>query len=272
MSERKSVIPNGSWVLVTGANGFLGSHVVRGLLQRGYKVRGTIRDLSKSSWLIEDVFKSYYEDGSFELVHVPDLGARDAFTDAVKGMSAIAHVATVVTFDADPHKVVPQTVGGTLSMLHAALGEPEVKAFVYTSSVVAATRFIPGDDTHVERDTWNEEAIKLAWAPPPYDPTRGKIVYDASKAEAEKAMWKFVEEKKPNFNVNCVNPTCLIGEPLNRKHQETAYSMVKLLYDGNTGFLDPGCKSSLPYRDGCLGIQSISIFYHFSADMILTLL
>ena len=246
MAEPEPVIPNDSWVLVTGANGFLGSHVVRLFLQRGYKVRGTVRNIYKSSWLLQDVFKSHYEAGLFELVEVPDLGAKGAFTEAVRGMSAVVHVATIVTFDADPHKVIPQTVDGTLSIMHAALEESEVKAFVYTSSIVASSRFIPGDSTHVERDTWNEEAIELAWAPPPYNPTRAKIVYDASKTEAEKAVWKFVKEKRPYFNVNCVNPACLIGEALNRKHQETAYSMLKLLYDGNTAFLDPGCKSLFP--------------------------
>jgi hypothetical protein len=196
MAEPTTTIPKGSWVLVTGANGFVASHVVREFLQRGYKVRGTVRDLEKSSWLIQDVFKSYADNGDFELVFVPDLAARDAFDDAVKGISAIVHVASITTFSPDPNEVVTQTVAGATSILHAALREPLVKAFVYTGSITAATMCVPGNSTHVERDTWNEEALKLAWAPPPYEPSRGMFVYNASKTEAEVAVWKFVAEKK----------------------------------------------------------------------------
>jgi len=247
MAEPITTIPRGSWVLITGANGFVASHVVREFLQRGYKVRGTVRDLKKSSWLVQDVFKSYADNGDFELVFVPDLAARDAFDDAVKGMSAIVHVATITTFSPDPNEVVPQTVAGATSILHAALREPLVKAFVYTGSISAATMCVPGNSTHVERDTWNEEALKLAWAPPPYEPTRGIFVYNASKTEAEMAVWKFVAENKPQFSVNCIDPAVILGEPLNKKHLETPYSYLKALCDGNMAFPAalPSSKASL---------------------------
>lgn len=163
MSDLKTTIPKGSWVLVTGATGFVGSHVAKQFLERGYRVRGTVRDLAKGSWLVNNVLKSYADRGSFELALVPDLAADHAFDDVVKGMSAIAHVASIVTFDPDPNKVVPQTVAGATSIMEAALKEPSVKEFVYTSSIVAATMPVPGNNTYVERDTWNDTAVALAW-------------------------------------------------------------------------------------------------------------
>jgi nucleoside-diphosphate-sugar epimerase len=72
-------------------------------------------------------------------------------------------VASIVTFDPDPNKVVPQTVAGATSIMEAALKEPSVKEFVYTSSIVAATMPMPGNDTYVKRDTWNNTAVALAW-------------------------------------------------------------------------------------------------------------
>ena len=258
MTELTPSIPKGSWILVTGANGFLASHIVRQFLQRGYKVRGTVRDPSKSSWLTQDVFKTHADDGSFEMVHVPDLGAKDAFADAVIGMSAIIHVAINTSLDPDPNKVIPHTLHSAVSLMEAALKEPSVKAFVYTSSVCDATRFIPGDTKHVERDSWNDEAVKLAWAPPPYDASRGKIVYDASNAEAEEVVWNFSLERKPHFSVNSVNPAHLVGEALARKHHETAYCYLKLLFDGNTSFMVPGCKSSptsSPFENEHQGVE-----------------
>lgn len=239
MVEPTAHIPKGSWVLVTGVNGFVASHVAREFLRRGYKVRGTVRDVEKSSWLVQDVFKSYTDDGNFELVVVPDLAVENAFDDAVKGVSAVAHVATITSMSPNPHEVIPQAIAGTNSIMHAALKEPSVKTFVFTSSVNAATMYVPGNSTHVTQDTWNDEVVKLAWAPPPYDSSRSMIVYAASKVEAEQAMWKFVAERKPHFRVNSVSPTCIMGEPLNKKHLETPYAYIKSLCDGNVAFLAP---------------------------------
>lgn len=77
-------IPKGSTVLVTGANGFIASHIVDQLLQLGYKVRGTVRTQEKGKWL-QSYFDDKYGKGKLELAVVPDMGVKDAFHDAVKG-------------------------------------------------------------------------------------------------------------------------------------------------------------------------------------------
>lgn len=246
MVELNTTISKGSWVLVTGATGYVASQVAKQFLERGYKVRGTVRDLKKASWLVNDVLKTYADRGDFELVLVPDLAADHAFDDAVREVSAIAHVASIVTLDPDPNKVVPQTVRGTTSILEAALREPSVRELVYTSSIVAATTPMPGNTTHVDRGMWNDIAVQIAWSPLPYDASRarGSIVYMASKVEAEKAVWKFVEEKKPHFIVNSVCPSSIMGEPLNKSHIESPASWMKQLYDGNIAVLAnfPACE------------------------------
>lgn len=248
MAEPATNIPRGSWVLVTGANGFVASHVAQQFLQRGYKVRGTVRDLEKSSWLTQDVFKSYTDTGDFELVVVPDLAVPGAFDAAIKGVSIIVHAASVVSFSPDANEVIPQTVSGATSILYAALKEPSVRAFVYTGSIAAAVLYGPaGKSVHVERDTWNEAAVKIAWAPPPYESSRSMHVYQASKTEAEKAVFKFLAEKNPHFSVNSVDPSSIMGEALNKKHLETPYSYLKVLYDGHVGFLAGVPSSKYPY-------------------------
>ena len=223
---------------MTGATGFVASHVVGQFLERGYRVRGTVRDFAKASWLVDDVFKSYAADGKFELTRVVDLAAANAFDEAVKGVSVIVHVASIVNFDPDPNKVIPQTALGASSIMAAALKEPSVREFVYTSSLVAATMPMPGNTTRVERDTWNDAALQLAWAPPPHAPGHGFIVYMASKVEAERALWKFVEERKPQFNVNSVCASSILGEPLNKSHTESPVAFVKHLCDGNTAIFN----------------------------------
>lgn len=233
MSQPQTTIPPGSWVLVTGATGNVATQVAKQFLERGYRVRGTVRNLAKASWLVTDVFKTYADRGEFELVLVPDLAADHAFDDAVKGVSAIAHVASVVTFSPDPNEVIPQTIKGATGILKAALNEPSVREFVYTSSVVAAALVVPGNTTHVDENTYNETAIELAWSRAAPEAIQGAVVYSASKAEAEKAVWKFVKDRKPHFTVNSVAPSHINGEQLHRSNLDSAGAWVKQLYDGD---------------------------------------
>lgn len=78
------VLPKGSLVLVTGANGFIGSHIIDQALHAGLKVRGTVRDVAKNAWLNE-FFNGKYGEGSFELAEVKDITAEGAFQQALKG-------------------------------------------------------------------------------------------------------------------------------------------------------------------------------------------
>lgn len=79
------VIAPGSWILVTGANGFIASHVADELLKIGYKVRGTVRDATRSSWL-QELFDKKYGPGKFEMVVVEDMVTPGAFDEATKGI------------------------------------------------------------------------------------------------------------------------------------------------------------------------------------------
>lgn len=61
------------------------------------------------------------------------------------------------------------------------------------------------DGSVITDDTWSEDAVELAWAPPPYVPERSLPVYAASKIEQERAIWKFYDEnknKRPDMVVN----------------------------------------------------------------------
>ncbi|KAK1450474.1 hypothetical protein CMEL01_07810 [Colletotrichum melonis] len=238
-STKDTTIPAGSWVLITGATGFIACHVARQLLKRNYKVRGSVRNLVQASWLIDQLFKSHVDRGEFELVEVPDLGAEGAFDEAVKGVSGIIHLATITSLDPDPRKVIPGTVDGALSVLKAAAEEPSVKEVVYTSSFVALILPWAGDTTHVTQHTWNEAAVEAAWAPPPYEASRSMSTYAASKVTAEKAVWNFVSEKQPHYNVNSINPSGVLGEPLHRKHAEAKSNWLNHIWNNKRSLLDP---------------------------------
>jgi nucleoside-diphosphate-sugar epimerase len=79
-----SVLPQGSIILVTGANGLVGANVVDIFLQYGFSVRGTVRDTQKHAWLVS-FFEHKYGKGMFELAEVKDLLKEGAFDEAIKG-------------------------------------------------------------------------------------------------------------------------------------------------------------------------------------------
>lgn len=131
-------------------------------------------------------------------------------TDSCAGTSVVAHVASITSFASDPNVVIPQAVAFAENALKSAYKEASVKRFVLTSSsstcylaVGSADPSVPG--IKVTADTWNESALKAAWADPPYTPDRGARVYAASKTESEQAVWKYHKEnrnRRPDLVVN----------------------------------------------------------------------
>lgn len=214
-------IEKGSTVLVTGINGFIGSHIADQLLEAGFKVHGTARSESKGKWIQEYLDKKHGA-GKVTLFVVPDMAVKDAFKESVKGCSGVAHVASNLSFSADPNDIIPSVLGGIRHTLEAADGEPMVKRFVYTSSSTAALNPIPNKEIEFDEKTWNEECITRAWAPPPYQDSRKWDVYGASKTQAEQELWKFAKEKKPHFEVNAVLPNANFGPIFDPENQDAS--------------------------------------------------
>lgn len=167
-----TTIPSGSWILITGITGYIASHISLEFLDRGYRVRGTTRDVSKAPWLKTSLFKSQTEAGFFEVASVPDLAAPGVFDQAMKGVSAVLHVATISSYDGDPNNAITPTVEGTKNLLRAAAKESSVKRFVYTSTIGATDTLTSTTPVHITKDSWNEEVVDLAWQEP-YGPQNG---------------------------------------------------------------------------------------------------
>jgi nucleoside-diphosphate-sugar epimerase len=216
------VLPKGALILVTGANGFIASHVIDHLLAAGYRVRGTVRDAQKNKWL-QGFYDERYGQGKFELVEIKDYGAEGAFDAALEGkmiqayftnrrirtdkyydvgVAGVNHTASDLSFSPDPNIVVTGTVVQCVGLLKAAAATPTVQRFVYTSSSTACTLPIPNQVFTIYPDTWNEVSVEAAWKPPPYEPDRVWDVYGASKTQAEKELWKFVKENKTGLVLN----------------------------------------------------------------------
>lgn len=233
-SSTKLAIPKGSLVVVSGANGFIGSHVVDQLLQAGYNVRGTVRNTERSSWL-SNYFSDKHKDVHFQLCEVPDMATPGAFDEAVKGAAGFVHVATPVMQFYDPNYAVPMVVNGILNALKSAAQEPGLRRFVMTSSSTAAADPSPNHVFTIDENSWNNEILEKAWAPPPYEGVDRKLaVYSATKMQGEQAAWKWYNDTKPAFVLNTILPNANIGLVLCPEHQgaPSTVGWVKALWDG----------------------------------------
>ncbi|KAL5366542.1 hypothetical protein BJX96DRAFT_182774 [Aspergillus floccosus] len=232
-----TVLPGGL-VLVTGVNGFLASHLALNLLERGYKVRGTVRSQDKADWITEAVTKRY-PDAAFETVVVPNISAPGAFDEAIRGVDGIAHVAGDLSFGSDPNKVITPMLAALRNILRSAAQEPSVKRFVLTSSAIAALTPQPEKEIYVDTNTWNDSSIARAWRPAPYEPERCWDVYAALKTSTERELWKFVQENQPGFVANSVLPDFIVGPIIHAKQNGSTGRWVKEFFDDPINYYKP---------------------------------
>ena len=118
--------------LVTGAAGFLGSHVCDELLARGERVRALVLPGDKSA---------KYIPGEVEIVEgdLCDKDSLERFFSVPEGStSVVIHCASMVTTNADYNqKLMDVNVGGTRNMIDLCLRHPECRKMVYVSSTGA---------------------------------------------------------------------------------------------------------------------------------------
>jgi nucleoside-diphosphate-sugar epimerase len=219
-------VEKGATVCVTGASGYVASVLVKHLLDDGYKVVGTVRDVEK--YKSEPVFKDV------ELFKA-DLLDGSSFDKPFAKCEALMHTASpfwVSTGGADPEELfVKPAKEGTLNVLKAAK-KAGIKVVVVTSSTAAVTpqhnnqakyhdkRMIkaglkPNFSREFNEDDWNMDST-LAEGP-----------YRLSKRLAEQAAWEFAKEN--GIRLAVINPAFILGPPvLDRVTGESMMFMEKV--------------------------------------------
>lgn len=151
-------------ILVTGADGFIGSHLVERLINLGYNVRASVMYNSFNSWgwldSLEQDVKSQIEVISCDI--------RDPFgVDAiVKGCDSVLHLAALIAIPysyQSPNSYVDTNINGTLNILQASKKHKCKKIIhISTSEVYGSAQYVPIDEKHPNVGQSPYSATKIA--------------------------------------------------------------------------------------------------------------
>ena len=213
---------DGKTVLVTGGSGFLAGWCIIDLLQRGYRVRTTVRDPSRERD-VHAAVESQVGQGPHLTVHQADLMSDDHWDNIIEGCDYVLHVASPFPpkQPKNPDDLILPAREGTLRVLRTAL-DRDVKRIVVTSSI-AAIRLAKGAQAKVlDEDDWTD----------PDDPSL--TPYVRSKTIAELAAWDLVNQRGEQDRLTTINPGAIIGPVL---HDDVSYSLqaIQRLLDGGPG-------------------------------------
>ncbi|MBO5444881.1 MAG: SDR family NAD(P)-dependent oxidoreductase [Muribaculaceae bacterium] len=147
-------------VLVTGADGFIGSHLTEALLARGCKVRALAQYNSFNDWgWLEDIHHPELE------VVTGDVRDPNLCRNIVKGIDTVFHLAALIAIPYSyvaPDSYVDTNVKGTLNMCQAARDEGVERILVTsTSEVYGTARFVPINESHPKQPQSPYSASKI---------------------------------------------------------------------------------------------------------------
>ena len=167
-----SNVTKSATILVTGADGFIGSHLTEALVRSGFKVRAFVYYNSFNSWGWLDQCADDVK-GQFE-VFAGDIRDPHGIKEAMKGCDAVLHLAALIAIPfsyKSPDTYVDTNIKGTLNVLQAAR-ELGVKRVVHTSTseVYGTAQFVPITEDH---------------------PLQGQSPYSATKIAADQLAYSF---------------------------------------------------------------------------------
>ncbi|MGX1808130.1 NAD-dependent epimerase/dehydratase family protein [Nocardia sp. NPDC055321] len=221
-------------VLVTGATGFVAGHCITELLEHGYRVRATVRDLSETGRRAHLVDIANRLGGELDFAQA-DLTSDQGWEVAAKECDHILHVASPIPDGRKESEaeMVEAAVEGTLRVLRAAAAATTVRRVVLTSSIVTINQGHDTDRVFTEQD-WSDPARLTG--------------YDKSKTLAEQAARRFAGQPGTGFDLVTLHPAMILGPLLHRQTNMSHEPAIRLLGRKVPGNLNVGW-STVDVRD-----------------------
>jgi dihydroflavonol-4-reductase len=210
---------SGETVLVTGGSGYIGGRCVATLLQQGYVVRTSVRDLAKEAAVRAAVGK-VTDPGNRLSFHALTLTADDGWDAAMDGCDYVLHVASPlgIAEPKDPNELITPAREGAKRAVGAAI-KAGVKRVVLTSSVAATSKGANTGDWVSDETQWTDVKAK------------GVSAYSQSKTLAEQAAWELIKTAGGKTTLATVNPALVLG-PLMDADANGSVQVVERLMSG----------------------------------------
>jgi dihydroflavonol-4-reductase len=204
-------------ILVTGANGLVGSYLCRYLLSKGEKVRALKRPTSNLRLVADIQDRIDWVDGD-----VNDLPSLEI---AMEGIEKVYHCAAIISYAKKNHDaLIRVNVEGTENIVNLSL-DFNVKKLVHVSSIAALGKSGTSGEVVTEATPWDRKNLTSD--------------YSISKFLAEREVWRGIAE---GLNAVIINPSIIVGagnwHSGSCKLFTTVNNGFKYYTDGVTGYVD----------------------------------
>lgn len=195
-------------VLLTGASGYIGKHITLQLLNQGYIVRASVRNLNKSAEVKSAVSPHLLDRSNLDsrLTFIELDLANDAGWDtALRGVDVLMHTASPfpIASPRDENELIRPAVDGTLRALRAAKATGVNRVILTSSNAAVYGCDLPANRTEYDETMWTDVNHPI-----------GRVAYTKSKTLAERAAWDFVKNEAPGIALTTINPVLVLGAPL----------------------------------------------------------
>lgn len=214
-------------ILITGATGLVGSHLLYELLQKEEKIKALKRQSSDTGYVLK-IF-GYYTDEHEKLYSriewvEGDVSDRESLEIAFKDVDKVYHTAALISMDsADSAEMKRINVEGTTNIVNLCL-EKKISKLCYVSSVAAIGK-------RTAPDFVDENVLWKAG--------KKKITYSSTKFNAEIEVWRGMAE---GLEAVIVNPSIIIGPGVRGKGSMAMFDKIakglKFYTHGITGYVD----------------------------------
>ncbi len=214
---------NSDLVLVTGASGYVAGHCILGLLEKGYRVRGTLRSPHRADEVRQLLIgaRGGVDPGEALSFVAAELTDASGWVPAMAGVRYVLHIASPLppTVPKDPQTLIRPARDGTLNVMRAA-ADAAVERVVQTSSSAAVMygRDDPNSHLFTEAD----------WTDPDH---RDNVPYTRSKTIAELAAWAELPNLPRALEWVAIQPGLVLG-PVLDKDASASVQIVALLLKG----------------------------------------
>ncbi len=204
-------------VLVTGASGFIALHCIKRLLNSGFKVRGSLREIKRENE-IRKYLGMEFDKEQFEICKL-DLLKDEGWKESMKDCSYLFHIASpcITKEPKNENEIIQPAVEGTIRALKFAQNS-EIKKVIVTSSIAS---IVYGHNKNIySQYDWTDNSKNLG-------------AYIKSKTLADKAAWDFFNNIEfPTFKMTSIHPGLVFGPLFNLKTSSSSANLIIKMIKG----------------------------------------